>query len=141
MAQGQKIVYTLSFDADTEKAKKQLNDLKNQLSSIAITTPILGKNGNISTELEQGVDAAKHLRMALESATNVSTNKLDVAQFVKSLSNYNLNLQQCATHLHNIGQDDAMAKLCKQIIEASDDTNILTEKFSKFFSGLKNTAM
>ena len=66
----------LAFNADTSKAKQQIQDLQNQLSAI-INMPTTGLGTDIATKINQASRAAAELKVHLEKATNVKTGNLD----------------------------------------------------------------
>ena len=72
----------LAFNADTAKAKAQINELVASLNKISM------KDSQIfdDRELREAANAAKDLTTHLQNAVNVNTGKLDLNKFSQSLS-------------------------------------------------------
>ena len=79
---------SLAFTADTSKAKAQLQDLQRQLTQLTNTSLGKTKDGGMVKEIQNATAAAAQLKVQLESATNVSTGKLDLGKFNDSLKQY-----------------------------------------------------
>ena len=77
----------LAFNADTSKAKQQIQDLQNQLSAI-INMPTAGLGADIATKINQASRAAAELKVHLEKATNIKTGNLDFTKFYNEFYNY-----------------------------------------------------
>lgn len=127
--------YTLKFIADTNEAKKNLNDLKQAFDS-AFTSNKIGDK-IISPE---AIKQAAELRGIIEQAKD-SAGNFDLSKFTNGLKNAKIPLEQVGSILHNIGADNAFDLLSQQILSANANTRILQGTVKKFFDGLKNTAM
>lgn len=127
--------YTLKFIADTNEAKKNLNDLKQAFDN-AFTSNKIGDK-MISPE---AIKQAAELRGIIEQAKD-SAGNFDLSKFTNGLKNAKIPLEQVGSILHNIGADNAFDLLSQQILSANANTRILQGTVKKFFDGLKNTAM
>ena len=101
----------LAFSADTSQAKKQLQDLQNQLTKL--TTSSLGSTGKlgITKEIQDATAAAAQLKVQLEGATNVNTGKLDLGKFVESMNKSGMDLEQYRKQLSALGPEGSKAFL------------------------------
>ena len=127
--------YTLKFIADTNEAKKNLNDLKQAFDN-AFTSNKIGDK-MISPE---AIKQAAELRGIIEQAKD-SAGNFDLSKFTNGLKNAKIPLEQVGSILHNIGADNAFDLLSQQVLSADANTRILRGTVKKFFDGLKNTAM
>ena len=98
----------LAFTADTSQAKKQLQDLQNQLTKL--TNNSLGNSKlDITKEIQNATSAAAQLKVQLEKATNVDTGKLDLGKFVDSMNKSGMNLEQYRKQLSALGPEGSKA--------------------------------
>ena len=74
----------LSFTAETEKAKAKINELYKALNQVAATSASAPNLFN-TTQLKEGVQAAKELQQHLQAAVDVNTGKLNLSAFSASL--------------------------------------------------------
>ena len=74
----------LAFTADTESAKRQLQDLQTRLSNLTAGKRIPGMELGITKDIQEGISAAAQLKVQLEQATNINTGKLDLTKFSQS---------------------------------------------------------
>ena len=79
----------LSFTADTAKAKAQMTDLQRSLDNL-IRSSVSTKQLPITDDLVKAQSAAASLKVALESAFNTQTGKLDISRFSESMKKANL---------------------------------------------------
>ena len=115
------IQVNLAFNADTAKAKQQINDLVNSLNKIAT------KDSQIfdDRQLREAATAAKDLTKHLEAAVNVNTGKLDLNKFSQSLSHSKQNLQDLYNSLSKAGPQGQQAFLQLASSIASSDSQVL----------------
>ena len=98
----------LAFTADTSQAKKQLQDLQNQLTKL--TNNSLGNSKlDITKEIQNATSAAAQLKVQLEKATNVDTGKLDLGKFVDSMNKSGMSLEQYRKQLSALGPEGSKA--------------------------------
>lgn len=134
MATNKRIDVTLGFTADTNKVKKQLQDLQKQLSSL-ITSPTKNPIG-ISKEIQEASVAAATLKTQLQKATNVNTGALDLGKFTRSLKESGYKLEDYQKALRSLGTEGnkAFASLAKSIMYAEaplKKTNAMIDRLAK----------
>lgn len=134
--------YTLSFEADTSKAKRTLADLKTQLDNLYLNTNTATSALGIDKELEQAAKAARELRGLLENSSS-ATGKFDLTKFTQGLKQSGYSLEDYNKLLMKLGPAgaSAMQQLSQQIVQADTKVNVLNGSLKKFADGLKNTAM
>ena len=91
----------LAMTANTSQAKKQLQDLEQQLTRLATAGNSNGELG-ISKEIVKAKAAAMELKTALQGATT-STGGLDLSKFNNSLSSASKKLEDYRIHLSKLG--------------------------------------
>ena len=136
-------IVNLSFTADTAKAKAQLQDLSNQLNSlIHSNTGGLGVTNGMSKEIERATNAAASLKVALDSATNVNTGKLDLGKFNESLQKGKMTLLDYRNALNSLGPagTKAFAALSSSIMQAEVPIRRSNAALTQMLTTLKNTA-
>ena len=94
----------LAFTADTSRAKQQIQDLQNQLSSI-INMPTVGLGADMATKISQASRAAAELKVHLEQAMNPKTGTLDFSKLNQSLQKSGVSLNTYAAKLKEIGSE------------------------------------
>lgn len=100
----------LAFTADTTQAKRQLQDLQNQLTKL--TTGSLGnKDLTITKQIQEATAAAAQLKVQLEGATNATTGKLDLGRFAESMRESGMSLTKYREQLSELGPEGSKAFL------------------------------
>ena len=127
----------LSFNANTSKAKQQIQELQLQLSKIASTPMQLIDDA----EIKKASKAAMELQSHLRSAFDVNTGKLDLNKFSTSIKQAGKDLDYFKTNLALIGEEgnQAFLSLASSIAAAEAPTLRLNSTFSEFLTTLKNT--
>ena len=131
----------LAFTADTSQAKKQLQDLQNQLTKL--TNNSLGNSKlDITKEIQNATSAAAQLKVQLEKATNVDTGKLDLSKFVDSMNKSGMDLEQYRKQLSALGPEGSKAfmSLAQSIANAEIPLRRSNALLDQFWVSLKNTA-
>ena len=82
---GKKIDVTLAFNADTGKAKSQIQELQSLLNKISYSGATASQSSANAKNLREAADAAKDLAYHLNNAYNSKTGKFDLSLFDKSL--------------------------------------------------------
>ena len=100
----------LAFTADTSQAKKQLQDLQNQLTKLTNNSLGSSKLG-ITKEIQDATAAAAQLKVQLEGATNANTGKLDLGKFIESMKESGMDLEQYRKQLSALGPEGSKAFL------------------------------
>ena len=132
---------TMGFDADTSKAKTQLQDLQNQLSALYNTTK--GKGAfNLTEDLNDSIKGVALLKAQLQDATNVKTGKLDLSKFNQSLKESGMSLEKYRDIFSGMGiaGDKAFASLTTSITNAEIPLKKTNKLVNDLWTTLKNTA-
>ena len=137
MAQNKRrVTISLNFEADVRKAKKQIQDLQNSLTSV-IQNTYNPDNYIYDKQLQEAGKAAQSLQSHLQAAVNVNTGKLDLSKFTASIKSSKQDLNTLFIQLQNGGQigREAFAQLTRSIAEAE----IPVKKTSKLVSQMSTT--
>ena len=131
------IQVNLAFNADTSKAKAQINDLVASLNKIS------SKNSQIFDDkgLKDAASAAKDLTKYLEASVNVNTGKLDLNKFTQSLSQSKTSLNDLYNSLSKAGPEGqrAFSQLSSAIASSDSSVLNLNAKVKDLGQTLKNT--
>ena len=132
----------LAFTADTEQAKRQLQDLQTRLSNLVAGKNIPGAKLGITSEIQEGISAAAQLKVQLEQATNVNTGKLDLTKFSKSLKKNGMQLEDYAKSLSKLGPQgqEAFMQLTRSIANAEVPLIHVNQRLNEMWTTMKNTA-
>ena len=105
----------LLFEANTQNAKNNINQLAQLLNQVSNT-----KIGVESGSISQAAQAARDLQLHLGNAVNVNTGKLDLTKLNTSLKQSNQSLTTLSTQLVNAGTtgQQAFVKLANSIASA-----------------------
>lgn len=138
---GKKIDVTLAFNADTGKAKSQIQELQSLLNKISYSGATASQSSANAKNLREAADAAKDLAYHLNNAYNNKTGKFDLSLFDKSLKSSNQNLTNLSTKLMSAGKtgQDAFVKLAQSISKADQPMFKLSTKMQDFAKTMKNT--
>ena len=130
----------LAFNADTSKAKQQIQDLQNQLSAI-INMPTAGLGADIATKINQASRAAAELKVHLEKATNVKTGNLDFTKLNQSIKNSGSSLSEYAAKLKEIGPQgqSAFNSLAQAVASAEVPIRRSNALLSELWVTMQNT--
>ena len=130
----------LAFNADTGKAKTQIQELQSLLSKIAYsgTTSV---TGNMQKDLKSASDAAKELQFHLNNAFNASTGNFDLSMLDRSLKTSGSNIQKLSMNLLNAGStgQQAFMKLAQSISLADQPMFRISNRMKEFAVTMKNT--
>lgn len=131
----------LGFTADISQAKMQIMDLQNSLNSL-VQGSITSKNLPITKELTEAQSAAAALKVALESAINTQTGKLDLSRFSESINKSGLDLKTLQGHLQALGPagTQTFQSLASSIMQAEIPLTRSNMLVSQLWTTLKNTA-
>lgn len=130
--------YTISFNADTEKVKKQLQSLQNQINSLTMQ----GSKQLFQTpDFSNAINDISKLNVVLKNSIDES-GKLNLSNFSKQLNTAGLNAEKLSRSMVQIGPEGKKAfyTLTDAVLNAEvplKRTNTLLNKFSQT---LVNTA-
>ncbi len=115
----------MSFTADTSQAKRQLQDLQRQLSSLSTTAFMESKNFGMTQSIDEATIAVAKLKAQLQEATNTNTGMLDLGKFTESMQRSGMSLEKYRDQLISLGPagKDAFLSLTQSI--ASAETPLL----------------
>ena len=138
---GKKVDVTLAFNADTGKAKSQIQELQSLLNKISYSGATASQSSANAKNLREAADAAKDLAYHLNNAYNNKTGKFDLSLFDKSLKSSNQNLTGLSTKLMSAGKtgQDAFVKLAQSISKADQPMFKLSTRMQDFAKTMKNT--
>ena len=121
----QKIYVDLQFRADTDQAKKSIEKLQTTLNK-AISNPMNRSDFGLTPQLEKARQSAMQLKVALDSATNVDTGRLNLNKFSNSLRSAGLSVKQLAVDMRSLGPDGVKAFQQMASAVASAETKIFS---------------
>lgn len=129
---------SLVLNADTNQAKKSLNELNQSLNQIINIRTVTINDQSI----QKAKGAALELKQHLDAAVNVDTGKLDLGKFSQSLSKSGKSLQDLSNNLIGIGTSGqkAFLNLANTIASADASALTLSSRLSGLLTTLKNTA-
>ena len=112
----------LAFNADTSKAKAQLQDLQNTLNTLIKGSAAGVAQGGLplTKDLMEAQIAADKLNTILHQSMNASTGNLDLTKFSDSLNKSGLKLEVLKGQLESLGPtgQKAFMSLASSIISA-----------------------
>lgn len=134
------IQYTIGFNADTSKAKKQIMELRRDLDKLLSFDGNL-KELKLDKDLHNAAVAAKDLQTKLELATSVDTGKLDLSTLSKSLKKSGKTLSDYAKHFENLGPEgeETFKKISKAIMNSEPSLRKTNKLLNEMAVSLKNT--
>lgn len=138
---GNRLEFTLGFTADTEKAVAELNKLKTSLKDLN-AEKIVDANTNLTPELSKAVEKAQELKIALDSATNQKTGKLDLSLFNNELKKSQMSLKEYGDYLAKLGPtgQGAFNQLISSVNKAEMPIKRVNKTLHDFGSQLMRTA-
>lgn len=130
----------LNFKANTEQAKKAINDLNAALQKVA-RMPGSAEVFFDDASIINASKAALELQQHLQSAVNVNTGKLDLSRFSTSLKTSGKQLNDYYDKLLACGEEGqtAFLKLAQSIVTAEAPVTRINNKLAEMGTVLKNT--
>ena len=136
---------SLSFNADTAKAKTQIQDLQNTLNQLvkgsAATASSKGSLG-ITKDLMEAQVAATKLQTILNQSMNQKTGNLDLTKFSESFNKAGMKLETLKGQLDLLGPtgQKAFMSLASSIVSADVPLKRTNALVSELWTTMKNTA-
>lgn len=132
----------LAFNADTSKAKAQIQELQTLLNKITYSGATGAGQNKVSDDLKKASAAAKELQYHLNNAYNANTGKLDLSLLDKSLKTTGSNITNLSTNLLSAGAtgQQAFVKMAQSISQAEQPMLKINSKVKDFANTLKNAA-
>lgn len=140
MAQENRLKYYISFEADTKKAKSQIDDMMRSLQQI--NTPKNIMNELISGEdLSQARSRVNQLQAMLQNAINIDTGRLDLSKFNRSLQNSNVTLGQFSKAFSQLGEEgrQSFQKITEAVLRGEAPLKRQNALFDKMAETMRNT--
>lgn len=130
----------LAFTADTSSAKRQLQDLQNQLTRL-VSQPVAPGKG-ISKEIQEASRAAAELKIHLQNATNVQSGTLDFSKLNQSIKQSGYTLADYGQMLKNLGPtgQQAFMSLAHSVAQSEVPIKRANATLTEMWTTLKNTA-
>ena len=130
----------LGFEADTSKARKQIEDLGKTLTEISKIATTQGLT--YDKDIKAASDAAIQLKRHLGDALDPKTGKFDVARFSTNLKSAGTNAKQLAQQLAGAGEigQKAFLNLAQTVAKAEQPVMRINGMLGEFGEQLKQTA-
>ena len=134
-------VVTLSFNADTSQAKKEIQGLVNELNSLSTKKIATSFNQDIGQDVKEAAREVGKFSTILREATNIDTGKLDLSKLNKGLKEANTSLPKMAESFKALGSDGvkAFSDVVKQINAAEVPLKKTNALVDKLWTSMKNT--
>ena len=131
----------LNFDADTSRAKQQIQDLQNSLNNV-INAPTNKLGAGISTNIQAAIKDVTELQIQLNKATNADTGKIDFSKLNQSIAKSGKSLQQYGQQLMSLGPmgQQAFGQLAQAIASSEVPIFRISNKLKELGTTLANTA-
>ena len=128
----------LTFTANTQQAKMQLQQLQVQLNSL-VSNSSLGLN--LTKDIREGISAASQLKNMLQSATNVDTGKLNLSQFNQQLIQSGMTLGQFGSKMSALGTtgQQAFQNIARAVASAEVPLRATNTMLDKMWVTMSNT--
>ena len=135
-------VITLSFNADTSQAKKEISNLVKELDSLSTKKISTSFTQGISQEVKDAATEVGKFSTILKQATNIDTGRLDLSKLNTGLKQANTSLPKMANSFKTLGSDGvrAFSNIVKQINAAEVPLKKTNGLVDKMWDNLKKTA-
>lgn len=136
---------SLSFNADTSKAKAQIQDLQNTLNQLvkgSVASSAMTGNLGITKDLMEAQIAATKLQTILSQSVNTKTGNLDLTKFSESFNKAGMDLKVLKGQLDSLGPtgQKAFMSLASSIVSADVPLKRTNALVSELWTTMKNTA-
>ena len=140
MAQNNRLKYYISFEADTKKAKLQIDEMMRSLQQINtpknITKELISKE-----DLSQARSNVAQLQAMLKNAVNVDTGRLDLSKLNKSLQDSNMSLSTFRKSFSQLGEEgrNAFQQSTAAVLQGEAPLKRQNALFDKMAETMRNT--
>lgn len=133
-----KINVNLTFTADANQAKQQIQKLNDELTTIS-SKNIFGQN--VSKEMKEAVSAATKLKTALGNAIDPNTGLLNLSKASNNLKTLNIDLKTTSNQLLGAGAEGqkAFMSIADSITNAQIPLKRTNQLLDKMWTTLSNT--
>ena len=130
--------YTLQFNADTQAAKKSMQDLANSFEKLFKAQ---SQGGFMDESINKAVESAKQLEIHLQKATDVNTGKLNLTEFNKSIQQAGTSFKELSQSLVSGGAagQQAFLSMASAIAQSEVPLKQMNNTLKTFAQTLKNT--
>lgn len=130
--------YTLQFNADTQAAKKSMQDLANSFEKLFKAQ---SQGGFMDESINKAVESAKQLEIHLQKATDVNTGKLNLTEFNKSIQQAGTSFKELSQSLVSGGAagQQAFLSMASAIAQSEVPLKQMNSTLKTFAQTLKNT--
>lgn len=130
--------YTLQFNADTQAAKKSMQDLANSFEKLFKAQ---SQGGFMDESINKAVESAKQLEIHLQKATDVNTGKLNLTEFNKSIQQAGTSFKELSQSLVSGGAagQQAFLSMASAIAQSEVPLKQMNNTLKNFAQTLKNT--
>ena len=133
---------SLSFNANTAKAKQQILELQSTLDNL-IKNSATSSSGKlaITKELSEAQVAASKLQTILSQSMNIKTGNLDLTKFSEALNTSGLQFSTLKTQLDNLGPSGqkAFMSLAQSVVSADVPLTRTSKLLSEMWTTMQNT--
>ena len=134
----------MAFNADTGKAKAQIQDLQHTLNNLVKTSAASNINAGktLTKDLMEAQVAASKLQTVLNQSMNVKTGNLDLTKFSEGLNKAGLKIEDLGRKLDKLGPEGqkAFMSLTQSIVAADVPLRRTNQLVSEMWTTMKNTA-
>lgn len=130
--------YTLQFNADTQAAKKSMQDLANSFEKLFKAQ---SQGGFMDESINKAVESAKQLEIHLQKATDVNTGKLNLTEFNKSIQQAGTSFKELSQSLISGGAagQQAFLSMASAIAQSEVPLKQMNNTLKTFAQTMKNT--
>ena len=125
---------------DSKEAQKELQELQKQLNSLGtLSNPKVGDK--LSADMQKASQAAAQLKIALDSAIDVDTGRLDLSKFSRSLKDSGMKLKDYRDQLMSMGPEGekAFTQVANSILKAEAPLKRTSKLIDTMWTTFKNT--
>ena len=101
----------LGFTADTSQARQQIQQLKQSLEQLSVSTVGQSPFSKMPAEVMKAQQSVLKLKSILDSSLNANTGQLDLSKFNQQLGSAGMSIQSLATDMTALGADGQKAFL------------------------------
>ena len=136
MSQNNRLKYYISFEADTKKAKSQIDEMMRSLEHLN-SPQKLANDLPLNKELMKAHNNVAKLQGLLNDAVNVDTGRLDLSRLNRSLQEGGVSLQTFRKSFNELGQEGVTA--FTKIVQAVQSGEIPLRRQNALFDKMAET--
>ena len=132
----------LGFTADTSQARQQIQQLKQSLEQLSVSTVGQSPFSKMPAEVMKAQQSVLKLKSILDSSLNANTGQLDLSKFNQQLGSAGMSIQSLATDMAALGTDGqkAFLNLANSIVSTQKPMIETNKLLDGMWTALKNTA-